>query len=332
MPAPSYLRSVVGLPPRNVPVLRPPRIPAWGPPVEQDFPGSGEAQVSEVGPVPEVKSNAQARPRPRTSETSESAVIRQCTPAIEPLAFVAKRVATRPRPEQAQNLAQSPQAADAVLETPRYVPPVSNPGLASTPHVHGEPHRSHPAEHANPNPRDPAFKPTIAGASQTADFTPPSADGVLPAMPRMRRTAAGGFQAPAVGVDHPISTNMPPPLQAFASFARSAAASQPAGIAPPAAQRLASFERSTAAAQPPSSASTSGPRPAPNLPPETDRPPIEGYVKSKVPERNTIHIGRVDVQITPPAAPTRPPAPPVQPVSTGALARGFTSWFGFRQG
>jgi hypothetical protein len=50
-----------------------------------------------------------------------------------------------------------------------------------------------------------------------------------------------------------------------------------------------------------------------------------------VAERNTVHIGQVEIQIVPPPEPPRRSAPrPVR--QTTILSRGFPSWYGLKQG
>jgi hypothetical protein len=61
--------------------------------------------------------------------------------------------------------------------------------------------------------------------------------------------------------------------------------------------------------------------------------PIAGKANSQGGTRkgNTVHIGSVDIQITPPAAPVKSPPPQVRQRSVSVLSRGFTSSFGLRQ-
>lgn len=58
--------------------------------------------------------------------------------------------------------------------------------------------------------------------------------------------------------------------------------------------------------------------------PRTSRPDVS--------QRSTIHIGVIDIQITPPLVAPKPVVIRPAATSTGSLARGFTSEFGLRQG
>jgi hypothetical protein len=51
------------------------------------------------------------------------------------------------------------------------------------------------------------------------------------------------------------------------------------------------------------------------------------------PPANSVHIGTIDIHITPPPTPAiQPVATAPKPVALSPLARGFTSSFGLRQG
>jgi len=54
--------------------------------------------------------------------------------------------------------------------------------------------------------------------------------------------------------------------------------------------------------------------------------------KPDISQRSTIHIGTIDIQITPPVVAPKPVVIRPAATSTGSLARGFTSEFGLRQG
>jgi hypothetical protein len=61
-------------------------------------------------------------------------------------------------------------------------------------------------------------------------------------------------------------------------------------------------------------------------------PSFPGTSKPDKPQRSTIHIGAIDIQITPPPVAPKPAATRPPATSTGSLSRGFTSGFGLRQG
>jgi len=63
-------------------------------------------------------------------------------------------------------------------------------------------------------------------------------------------------------------------------------------------------------------------------------PSLPGSSKPDRSPRSTIHIGAIDIQITPPVIPQPQPLAtrPVAAVTTGSLSRGFASGFGLRQG
>jgi len=62
-----------------------------------------------------------------------------------------------------------------------------------------------------------------------------------------------------------------------------------------------------------------------------ERPLIKEQLKSESPDRNSVHIGRIDIQITPPPEAAKPAPRKAQAPST-SLSRGFPLWFGFREG
>jgi hypothetical protein len=62
-----------------------------------------------------------------------------------------------------------------------------------------------------------------------------------------------------------------------------------------------------------------------------DPPQITEKVRSPEPGRNTVHIGRVDIQIAPPAEPPLPSSPRTSRPTT-ILSRGFLSRYGLKQG
>jgi hypothetical protein len=104
--------------------------------------------------------------------------------------------------------------------------------------------------------------------------------------------------------------------------------SQPEAL--PSLAGFASFaKRAMASAQ---SMPTAKPSLEPEIPFPVDRPPVVEKVKSEAAQHNTVHIGRVDIQITPPPEQPKPAPRPAQTAHATILARGFTSWFGLRQG
>jgi hypothetical protein len=66
-----------------------------------------------------------------------------------------------------------------------------------------------------------------------------------------------------------------------------------------------------------------------NLPTPLDQRPL----RSLTPPGNTVHIGTIDIHITPPPTPAlQPAATAPKPAALSSLSRGFTSSFGLRQG
>jgi hypothetical protein len=193
-----------------------------------------------------------------------------------------------------------------------------------------QPHALPPLQPVGANiPRQERAKPELS--------KPVQADPPKPHPQTTRRTAglppplpvSAAVNAVRPSADPPPGGIEPPPaLQGFASFAKIAAAGQrqmPKSNALPE-QPQVLFE------QPQGPFEKSRSLPEARSFPQPDRPPIAEAVRNAAPERNTIHIGRVDIQILPPPERAKPVARPAQNAPVAILSRGFTSWFGLRQG
>ena len=137
----------------------------------------------------------------------------------------------------------------------------------------------------------------------------PTVDAMALPVGQSAEAVNAGRQAAAEGAEEEIAAQpsaSPVSLRAFATFAKSATESQP---------QPQEFH----------------PLPDPKASSQADFPPVVAGMNSP-PPRNTVHIGSVDIQIIPPAERTKPVTRPARDASAAILSRGFTSWFGLRQG
>ncbi|PZV10029.1 MAG: hypothetical protein DCF22_17530 [Leptolyngbya sp.] len=187
---------------------------------------------------------------------------------------------------------------------------------------------------------------TISSATQsisssvTATSAPDSSDVPSPAqLPSLQRPAASSH-APD------LQRDSPPHLVPIKPTEYSGSDRQPAGRTPislghqASANSVSASNLTTEIAQPlrttlePKHSTQSLPteRMA-ESPSQLPPPSFPGTSKPDKPQRSTIHIGAIDIQITPPPVTPQPlTTRPVATSPTGSLSRGFTSGFGLRQG
>jgi hypothetical protein len=308
----SYLRSTAGLAPKRVRVLQPPQTPAWE---LAGIPPAERPSEPDSARRPSTPSNP-AAPRPEKPRTAQptAGFRKNFFPAPPKASVIESSVqvdARKPLPHASQS-----SHSQAVPESPARV-------RMPEPIVESRPEPAAPVKSTRADERIRPAEPTVGLQPRVTVPTPlvinPQAAAKAP-MPTPDKTNHDQ-QAPPKSVGKPESqpASVPAPMSGFAQFAKAAMESR---WQPPVANSPVDPDR-VAWPNPPLADPDGVAWPDPPLVAETR--------KTAGPERNTVHIGQVEIQIVPPPESPRRSAPrPVR--QTTILSRGFPAWYGLKQG
>lgn len=314
-----YLRSAAGLGPERIPVLRPQHTPAWGrmEAVESASSASAAAAMG-IGAKPAKGPGGPGISTPSGRIAATAMAAGEAAPAHTPAAvneIESKKsqpsVRTAPiagsadqHPTPARKAERGPTAASSINTASRE----DSRGSEPSPLTGAQP-SANPAR-AIQITEKPVHQPAAAGRPQgnAVSSRPAEDEESKTAMARSNRVVSTTRNATADHVDsgpEPAASESPRSLQAFATFAKATVASNW------------------------TAADDSAPQPEAYI---QNGATTSATVRSG-PVRNAVHIGKIDIQIVPPAEKPKPDMAPAPEASSPAvLSRGFTSWFGLRQG
>ena len=319
----SYLRAIAG---QTAPAsaLRPPRIPLWGRPRISglDFPSTSLDPQATTSDSDRPVSDLRAEPNPSDRSIRSSGVSIETSAPRSPESRSAK-MPSLDAPPVAQ-----------VSDVQRTIPRAEASSHPSSSNEVRKPDAS-PAVHTSTvNPMTPRLE-SVASRQETASPAGPDS----PRQKILRGEHSQAF-APQVSVNIPLQhaphavlspeASLQPKIRArnaaLNTTAEEEARARPESLSP----RLEMHSRREAEEAPDRRASAL--RQTASLFPSPERASGPTKNPDDRPSGNSIHIGSVDIHITPPPAPAPRQAPRQRTAAVTAMSRGFMSSFGLSQG